>query len=224
MWTNCLALIATLLISQPTCGGIAPAKEDIAILVENSAAMQKIDRNLVLPEVISAFVERIDREARIALILFDENAVLKAPFAPATGGASSRFIRGLKAIDYSDQHANSAAALERALHELKSVGRKGAGKSVILVSRGSISTGNEKLDANFSQWLSDVLAIDAAEARIRIFCIAVSADRETGLMKELAGNTGGSFYRVTSEAELQDAFGELTNAIFSRPDPDLSGD
>lgn len=211
------------MLCRPVCGGITPAKEDIAILVENSVAMQQLDQNLVLPASIRLFVERITRDVRIALILFNESAILKAPFASATGDDTSSFMQALKGIDYSNQYANSAAALERALYELKNTRHRGAGKSIILIAQGSINTGNEKLDANFSRWLSDVLAIEAAEQHIRIFCIAVSPATEAGLLQDLAHKTGGVFYRATSADELQGIFTKLTNDMFYQPDPSLSG-
>jgi hypothetical protein len=120
-------------------------------------------------------------------------------------------------IDYGGRFSNSAAAIERALHELNDNGRGGAGKSIILFSQGGIDTGNEALDLNFSKWLSDVLGEEAAKARIRIFCITFSGTADTGMLQNLAQRTGGKSYPLTSASEIPAAFDKLAADIFSTP-------
>ena len=133
--------------------GLAPAKEDIIFLVDNSVVMQQIDKEIALPARIQIFVEQMSRDVRAGLILFDENATLEVPFVSVNGKQLGDFVEGLSAIDYTDRFSNSAAAVERALHELQSEGRGGAGKSIILFTGGEIDTGNEALDLNFSKWM-----------------------------------------------------------------------
>jgi Mg-chelatase subunit ChlD len=202
-----------------TLAGIVPTKEDVVFVVDNSSAMRQGDDRLRLKTSIAGFLENVPRDARVALILFDENATLEAPFVSLRDGRTNTFLHGLKSIDYKDRFSNSAAALERALHELQSNGRKGAGKSIVLITHGRIDTGEATLDRNFVSWMTDVLAEDAAAARIRIFCIGFSGSAETAFLAKIARRTGGAYYRLTQQAGFGPIFKSLAGDLFARPAP-----
>lgn len=210
-------LIPLLVYGYSPTAGIAPAKEDIALVVDNSSGMKQLDDKLAIRDAIKTFLEHLSRDVKVALILFDDNASLKVPFVPLMDERTGDLLRGLETIDYEGRFSNSAAAVERALHELNDSGRRGAGKSIILFTQSGIDTGNEALDLNFSKWLSDVLARQAAESRIRIFCIAFSGIADTGVLQNLAQTTGGEFYPVTSSRGIPLAFDTLASDNFSTP-------
>jgi len=210
-------LISVLVFCYSSAAGITPAKEDIALVVDNSSNMKQLDEHLAIRDAIKTFLQHISRDVKVALILFDDNASLKVPFVPLVDEQAGNLLRGLEMIDYEGRFSNSAAAIERALHELNDTGRRGAGKSIILFTQGSMDTGSEALDLNFSKWLSDVLAEQAAESRIRIFCIAFSGTADTGVLQNLAQTTGGKFYPVTSTSGIPMAFDNLAADIFAIP-------
>ena len=212
-----IVLLPALIPWHAAYAGITPAKEDIVFIVDNSSAMQQGDPQMALPDSIRAFVGQFSRDVRAALILFDENATLRVPFISINSEQLSQFVEGLETIDYSDRFSNSAAALERALHELQSSGREGTGKSIILFTYGRIDTGNEAHDLNFTEWMSSVLAEDAAVARIRIFCIAFPGLAETPALEDISRQTGGSFYRFTGDREMSSLFNILADDLFFKP-------
>lgn len=214
--TGLLALLIPLFtFHYPAVGGIAPAKEDIVLVVDNSNRMEPLDADLAVPEAIKSFLKATARDVAAALILFDDNASLKAPFVPLGDARSEALVRGLEMIDYSGRFSNSAAAIERALHELKENGRQGAVRSIVLVAQDHIDTGNEAQDLNFARWLSHVLAEQAAESRIRIFSIAFTRTKDIGMLQNLARLTGGESYPVAGSSELPAAFDSLAAGIFS---------
>ena len=141
-----LLILPAVVVWHAALAGLAPAKDDIIFLVDNSLVMQQIDNEIALPGSIRAFVEQISRNVRVALILFDENATLEVPFVAVKGKQLGEFAQGLAAVDYTDRFSNSAAALERGLHELQSDGRSGAGKSIILFTQGNIDFTDNALD------------------------------------------------------------------------------
>ena len=210
-------LIPVFMFCCSAAAGIVPAKEDIVLVVDNSNGMKQLDGNLSIRDAVKTFFENISRDVRVALILFDDNASLKVPFVALGDEQRDDFLRGLKTIDYSGRFSNSAAAIERALHELSDNGRRGAGKSIILLAQDGIDTGNEALDLNFSRWLSDVLAEQAAESRIRIFCIAYSGTTDSGVLRNLTQTTAGEFYPLSSSSEIPMAFDNLAADIFAIP-------
>lgn len=218
------ALYLALLLPACLCwhgalAGIVPIREDIVFLVDNSRAMQQVDGALALPASMGSFLARISRNVRTALILFDDTVTLEVPFLPVGDEGDSTMLTGLENIDYERRFTNTAAALERALYELQHNGRKGAGKSIILITPGVIDTGNEAHDLNFTRWMRNVLSDDAVEARIRIFCIAFSTAEGVPALEDLAGKTGGEYYRYTGNNSLPSLFERVAADIFSRPLP-----
>ena len=159
-------LLPVCLCWHASLAGIMPTREDIVLLVDNSRGMQQVDGELALPASIGSFLERISLDVRTALILFDDTVTLEVPFLPLGDEGNSTVLTGLESIDYERRYTNTAAALERALYELQHNGRKGAGKSIILITPGVIDTGNEAHDLNFTRWMRNVLSDDAVEARV----------------------------------------------------------
>jgi len=209
--------VPVLMFSYSCAAGIAPAKEDIALVVDNSSSMKQLDENIALRDAIKTFLENVSRDVKVALILFDDNATLKVPFVSLTDEGEGDLLRGLQTIDYAGRFSNSATAIERALHELNNSGHRGAGKSIVLFTQSGIDTGNEALDLNFSKWLSVVLAEEAVEARIRIFCIAFPGTADTGVLQNLAQRTGGEFYPVVSADGIPMTLDKLAADIFMTP-------
>ncbi len=211
------ARLALLIVMFGAChtplAGIAPAREDIVLVVDNSTGMQAIDEHIALPTAISSFLDKLSRDLTLALILFDDNASLRVPFTPLGNDHPGDLVGGLELLDYKSQFSNSAAAIERAIHELNENGRHGAGKSIILCTQDRIDTGNEAQDLNFTRWLSDVLAEQAAESRIRIFAIAFGTT-QAGMLQHLAQSTGGKSYLVTGSTDVATAFDQLAADIF----------
>jgi len=199
--------------------GTMPTREDIVFLVDDSRSMQQVDGELALPAAIGSFLARISSDVRTALILFDDTVTLEVPFMPVGDEADSAMLTGLENIDYDRRFSNTAAALERALYELQHNGRKGAGKSIILITPGVIDTGNEAHNLNFTRWMRNVLSDDAVEARIRIFCIAFSTATGAPALEDLARKTGGEYYRYSGETSLSSLFERIAADIFSRPLP-----
>jgi hypothetical protein len=217
---RCLALLLPACLCWGNAlAGLVPSREDIVLLVDNSRSMQEIDATTALPAAIVAFLSRITRDARAALILFDDTVTLEVPFVSVNGEQFRSMMTGLESIDYEQRFSNAAAALERALYELQHGGRKGAGKSIILITPGAIDTGNEANDLNFTRWLTSVLADDAVEARIRIFCIAFSPAETVPLLEDLAGKTGGNYYRFSGDGALSSVFERVGVDMFSKPLP-----
>ena len=65
------------------CSWNFTAKEDIALVVDNSSSMKQLDENLAIRDAIKAFSSIFPRR-QSALILFDDNASLKMPFVPVS--------------------------------------------------------------------------------------------------------------------------------------------
>lgn len=207
-----------LTLSRLSAAGIMPAKEDIIFVIENSAAMQPFDPEVTVPGQVGAFLQQLPDSVKTALLLFDQNVTLAAPFHRNNAGNEISLPQALKLVDYQGEFSNSAAAIERALYELKSNARNGSGQSIIMLSRGVIDTGDQAHDLKFSKWLTQVLIEEAVDARIRIFTISLSDTATTKPVNLLAARTGGTEYTVASAAGMSPLLDQLRSAIFSGHD------
>ena len=212
-----LALMTVFMLTLPrlSAAGIMPAKEDIIFVIENSAAMKPFDPEVSAPGQVEAFLQQLPDSVKTALLLFDQNVTLAAPFHHNNAGDKNSLPQALKLVDYQGEFSNSAAAIERALYELKKNARSGAGQSIIMLSRGVIDTGDQAQDLKFSKWLTQVLIEEAVNARIRIFTISLSDSPITKPVKLLAARTGGINYTVASASGMTPLLDQLSKDIFS---------
>jgi Ca-activated chloride channel family protein len=206
--------LVLIMFSWLAYGGISPAKEDIVFVIENSQFAEPFNKKRVLQASIKAFLKNTSQKDRVALILFSDRTSLKVPLAPVNQQQISDILESLDADANRTQYSNSAAGLERALHELKSAEPRGAGRSIILFTQDSINSGSSERDANFSKWMSDVLTQEAANESIRVFCIAITRTNQGWLLKRLANTTGGMFYSVTKLEETPSIFEAVIKSIF----------
>ena len=59
--TCALLILPAVVVWHAALAGLAPAKDDIIFLVDNSLVMQQIDNEIALPGSIRAFVDRAKR-------------------------------------------------------------------------------------------------------------------------------------------------------------------
>lgn len=213
-----MTTVLILTLSRPAAAGIMPAKEDIIFVVENSAAMKQFDPEIIFPDQIRAFLQQLPESVETALLLFDQNVMLAAPFHANNDRKDNIVSKALTLVDYQGAFSNSSAAIERALYELKTNARNGAGQSIIMLSRGVIDTGDQAQDLKFAKWLTQVLIKEAVDARIRTFTISLSDTPATKPVKLLAARTGGTDYLVANASGISPLLDQLSNDIFSQHD------
>src|SRR5690606_25490954 len=98
--------------------------------------------------------------------------------------------------DFRGQWTETAAAVERALYELRLNGREDAGRAVILMTDGIIDTGNAARDAEKARWLREMLTAQAREEGVRSFDVAFTEDADYQLLQSVAQATGGDYFRA----------------------------
>ena len=202
-----------------SCGSVvsaAIAQQDVLLLLENSSRMQQIDPEFSTRTAVGRFLESRSDQTRISILLYDDRVIPLGELTPITESTRATFIKNLKQWNYSGRHTNSAAAMERAIYELKTNGRQEAQKSIIYLTDSVIDTGDQRQDQEFSQWLREILADEAAQAGIRIFGIGLTDAADFRIIQTLAHKTGGAYYRIGAPAELESAFDKI-NARLGTP-------
>ncbi|MEJ2039267.1 MAG: FHA domain-containing protein [Desulfosarcinaceae bacterium] len=202
---------------------------DLFFVIDNSGSMRKNDPNGLTPKTVKAFLQRLPANARVGMVMFDQQARLLEPLGDLDDPkARQRLVQSLDAIDYRGQFTNSAAGIERALYELTRSGRLKAQRCIIFLTDGIVDIGNKQKDAELTQWLKNDLAAESSRENIRIFGIAFTEDADFLMIQALSQRTGGAYYRVYNPEDIADVLDRIQSRLVSvsagqsAPDSDLS--
>jgi len=205
-----LLAIATLL---PMATPATAASTDIVLVLDNSGSMKKNDPDFLTGLAVTEFLQGLQGDINLAVLIFDQRVNLAVPLSPLTDSSRGRFLDSLTQVDYQGQFTDSPAAIERAIYELRVNGRSGAEKFVVFMTDGIVDTGDAARDREKENWLRNDLAADAAEAGVRIFGIAFTEAADFLLIQSLAQKTGGEYYRAFSAADINGVFAGIKRAF-----------
>jgi len=171
----------------------ALAARDVMLVLDNSGSMRKNDPSRLAVESVRQFIRSQPDDTRVGIIVFATGAELAMPLTRADAGD---FGPALRRLDYRGRWTETAAAVERALYELRQEGRANADKAIVLMTDGLIDTGNRQKDAELNAWLRNNLAPQAAREKVRIYGIAFTEAADYQLLQSLATGTEGDYFRV----------------------------
>ncbi|MEA3410005.1 MAG: FHA domain-containing protein [Pseudomonadota bacterium] len=218
VWLAFLSLLPT------TATVAAGGPLDIVVLLDNSSSMRGHDPDHRVRNLIDDFIGNLPPDSRVGIMLYDRGVVPVRPLSPAGRVTAADLGR----FDYSGQLSNAASAMERAIYELTSQGRGGANLGIVLLMDGPIDTGNPEKDFDYSRWLRDILADEAAQAGIRVYGIALSEDADIQIVQTLAHSTNGNYRRAATIDDLDTTLQALATtlggggAAIARPGPDTA--
>ncbi len=192
----------------------APPKLDIIFVLDNSGSMKKSDPNFITKEVVTNFLFGLDKNSRLGMVIFDQEAKLVEPLTEiAVQEAGVKFLTSLDTINYKGLFTNTPAGVERAIYELKTRSRKDARKVIILLTDGIVDTGNKIQDLEKKKWLSEDLTLASKKEGIRIFGIAFTDNADFHLIQTLAYKTNGEYFRAYTADEIHDVFKKIHDGI-----------
>jgi Mg-chelatase subunit ChlD len=217
-----LGCLILLLISIGFAGHAAADSQsrsglDVIFALDNSGSMLKNDPDFITRTVVINFLEGLDEDVRVGMVIFDTDARLVQPLTGITTAESAEsFLEGLDMITYKGQFTNTPAGMERAVYELKTTGRDEAEKVVILLTDGIVDTGDKDQDLESEKWLKENLTLECKKLDIRIFGIAFTEQADFRLMQTLAVKTEGEYFRAFTAEEVASVF-KTINDIISKP-------
>ncbi|MCD6298553.1 MAG: FHA domain-containing protein [Deltaproteobacteria bacterium] len=198
-------------------------KLDIVLVLDNSGSMKKSDPEFLARDVVTNFLIELDEGVRLGMIIFDQKVDLAEALIDITDSeAKAGFLKSLNRVNYSGRFSDSPAAIERAIYELKTRGRKDALKAIIFLTDGIVDTGDKGRDYEKEKWLKQDLAQDSSKAGIRIIGIAFSNTADFSIMQTLAFKTGAEYFRVYGVQDIPRVFKKICELItmpLSKPAP-----
>ncbi|MBW1805268.1 MAG: FHA domain-containing protein [Deltaproteobacteria bacterium] len=190
---------------------------DIVIVLDNSGSMKKNDPHFLAREIVTRALIDLGEDSRLGMVIFDQQARLVVNLTEtASSEARARFFENLDRVDYRGLYSDTAAAVERAIYELKTYGRKGSRKAIILLTDGIVDTGDKQRDFERGRWLKEELTRESKRTGIRIIGVAFTDTADFSLIQKLALETDGDYFRVYRAERIQDVFGQVKELI-SRP-------
>lgn len=215
---NILVAIFVLAAGFVTDAGAAGGPKDIVLVLDNSGSMKKNDPAFLTGVAVREFLDRLEGDNRVAILLFDQSARLVMPLTPLTEATRPDFLLSLDKVDYRGLLTDSPAAIERAIYELKVNGRPGADKSIVFMTDGIVDTGDKAMDVEKSRWMREELSSEAADENIRIFGIAFTENADFLLIQSIAKKTSGEYFRAYSASDIDGVFRRVIQ-VLDRPKP-----
>jgi Mg-chelatase subunit ChlD len=207
-----MGLIAAIFFLDNTA--VTASQRDVIFVLDNSGSMHENDPNIITSSIISAFIAQLHKTDQVGIVIFDESARLVAPLTPLnTPNAHEKLSEALAQMNYRGQRTNTPAAIERAVYELRSNGRKDSMPSIIFLTDGIIDTGNTNKDAEMAKWLIDDLTTECVAHGIKIFGIAFTEKADYHLIQSLAAKTKGAYFRALKTDDISKVFKEIIGLL-----------
>lgn len=176
--------------------------------------MKKSDPDFLTPRMVSTFIDRLSKQIRVSMVLFDDKPRLLMPLTSLSDDGSGQIITtGLEGIDYSGQYTNMPVGIERAIYELRVNGRENAPKGIVFITDGIVDTGNPRKDEELTRWLKQELTQQSRNLGIRIFAIALTDDADFSLIQTLAARTDGEYFRAYEVSEISSVFDRIESFL-----------
>ena len=195
----------------------AYAARDVVLVLDNSGSMRHNDPARLAPAAVEEFVKAQPRDTRVAIVLFANEATLAMPFTPAEVAADGDAQQALAKFNYRGALTRTAAAIERALYELRNEGRPDAQRAIVLMTDGLIDTGTPAKNEEMESWLRKDLAAQAAREKIGIFGIAFTENADYELLQSLAQTTNAEYFRVLNAAGIGKALQRIETTLNVAP-------
>ncbi|WP_409344074.1 vWA domain-containing protein [Paenibacillus sp. MBLB4367] len=185
--------------------GSAKTPENILMAVDVSGSMDTNDPSRQSFQAATALIQKMSKKNQAAVIVFDDQASVLQPLTRLQSQAvKDEIVQKLNQFDRLGGGTNIAGALGEVRKQIEedSVKRKSL---VILISDG------------YSEMNVSAVTEPFRSAHIPVHTIGVASDAGgEGLLREIAGQTGGSYYKVDETSQLTFVFDRIYEENQSR--------
>ena len=212
---------AVLSITTPHCVSAQPSPDiplDIVLALDNSGSMKQNDPDRVMGTVVSTFGARLPENARLAIVVFDKNAIVALPLSSVSAADFGENTKhALRSIDYRGKWTDIPGAVERSLYELREHGRPASHRVIVLFTDGFVDLGDPAKDRARADWLRSDLIVEARRESVMIFGIAFTEAADFELLQSVSQQTGGTHFRILNASEIPSVFEQVTERIRHLP-------
>ncbi|MCG3202557.1 MAG: hypothetical protein NFCOHLIN_02441 [Gammaproteobacteria bacterium] len=193
---------------QGVAGEAAAAAREVIVIFDLPAEAREPE---VLGRAATSLAAALPPGSRLGAVASDgQNARLITALAEprAAGEAIANAAREMMTAADKDP----AAALERALYELRIDGRDDALPAVVMVSDGRTLMAGDAA-AERRAWMLGSLAAEAQRNHAPVYVVAVSTAADMAVLQPLARATGADYFRAESAARIPEMMAQVGAAL-----------
>lgn len=209
-------LAALALLLWLVCGPALATEEspvDLVVVIENAVSTGSVDPQRQLAAHMGDWLATLPANVRVALIAYDDLALPMVPLTRLRDGGGEQVRDALQSLDFAAQRTNSAAGLERAIHELTQAPGGHMRRLIVLQHSSRIDVGDVEKNRAFRRWAVDVLADKAADAGIELVVVSLGSKTDTSLSTALARRASGIVLEAATPTELPGVMSRLNRHL-----------
>lgn len=187
-------------------GGIKKVK-DIVLVIDNSGSMQQTDPDNERYTAAKQMIADMESNKRVAVVIFSDTAQLLQPFISVKEQASKDAVyAAIDSLEPTQGGTDIGLALGEAMETIRTKDATRRGTMVILLSDGFSESGiNEQIAAYQEQSIP-----------VNTIGLSLVNGEGSGLLRQIADSTGGSYYDVADAAGLSLVFTNIYKTIDDR--------
>lgn len=181
-------------LTQPREGtGGEVRSADSSLIIDSSGSMTSNDPNNDRLAASKAFIDALVAGDQVSVVDFDDSARLIQPL-------TADFAAAKAAVDMIDSSGgtNIGAGVQTALDHFDAVARPDTLKVAVLLTDGEGS-------------YDPALTQRAVDSGVVIYTVALGSGADTGLLQDIATQTGGTFFQIENASDLPGLFDRIGN-------------
>lgn len=187
------------------CVSVAHA-DDFALLLGPPGSMERSDPKSLHKEAAKLFVRLLEKGDRVLVVKFAGQATVLSELMDVS---TSRFsiLRAISKAGPEGESSNIYDALNKAKELLlKEPAEK---RTIVLITDKGIELGTEDRNEEYALRLLDELLPELKKKGIRIYTVALTEHADFALLKEIALQSHGLFYKADSPEKLHSIFADI---------------
>ncbi|UNK19526.1 VWA domain-containing protein [Paenibacillus sp. N3/727] len=180
---------------------------NIVLAIDNSGSMEETDPNQDRYKAAKRMIEEMDSDKQVAVFVFNDNVDLLQPFVQLENqDVKNQLFAKIDAIQPTQGGTDIGLSLSEAMKHIKDHQDTERGTMVVLLSDG------------FSEVDTNAMLADYKAQHIGVHTIGLSqVDAQgSGLLRQIAEETGGQYYDVSDANELSFVFEKIYSSIGER--------
>lgn len=187
--------------------GNVKSVNNIVLAIDNSGSMEQTDPNQDRYKAAKRMIEEMDSDKQVAVFVFNDSVDLLQPFVQLENqDVKNQLFAKIDAIQPTQGGTDIGLSLSEAMKHIKDHQDTERGTMVVLLSDG------------FSEVDTNAMLADYKAQHIGVHTIGLSqVDAQgSGLLRQIAEETGGQYYDVSDANELSFVFEQIYSSIGER--------
>ncbi|MFT7697430.1 MAG: hypothetical protein ACI9RY_000915, partial [Reinekea sp.] len=196
---------------------------DLRILLDVSKSMADNDPNNSRKDAIQLLTDTIPDGESAGLWTFGQYVNMLVPYRPVTDNWRAEIATKIAAQNSPAVRTNLGRALENTAFDFNYSSYSGP-SHIVLITDGKVDIApNAEVNAIERERILNQLVPAYVRANARIHTVAMSAQADHGLLKQMADQTGGHYQRIDQPSDLSKALSELAAEVYPSTQLALQG-